>query len=119
MPGGEPPVDRFQLRLLPLADLFMAVMLSRPHGLTLRRTWVTPATLTLALGVLLLGLTAGMMSLIQGVRTTSLPLVAIGLLVMVLSLWAGTVALYGFRQRLLAIGGRSQREEIGKRHRPN
>jgi hypothetical protein len=30
------------------ADLFMALMLSRPGGLSLRNSWVTPATLWLA-----------------------------------------------------------------------
>lgn len=31
------------------ADLFMGLMLSRPGGLSLRNSWVTPATLWLAL----------------------------------------------------------------------
>jgi hypothetical protein len=31
-----------------IADLFMALMLSRPNGLSLRSSWVTPATLWLA-----------------------------------------------------------------------
>jgi len=30
------------------ADMFMALMLSRPGGLSLRTSWVTPATLWLA-----------------------------------------------------------------------
>lgn len=37
-------------RLLPVADLFMLVLLSRPPGGTLATTWVTKATLFLAAG---------------------------------------------------------------------
>jgi hypothetical protein len=41
--------------LVPLADAFMAVMLSRPATGSLRQTWVTPATLWLCSAVAVLG----------------------------------------------------------------
>jgi hypothetical protein len=41
MPSGLAPV-------VLVADWFMGAMLSRPGGLSLRRAWVTPATLALA-----------------------------------------------------------------------
>src|SRR5205807_704497 len=45
-------------RLVPLADLFMLVLLSRPHGGSLRNTWVTPATLGLCTAVVALAIPA-------------------------------------------------------------
>jgi hypothetical protein len=44
------PVPDLGRRMGPLvfmADLFMALMISRPNGLSLRDSWVTPATLWL------------------------------------------------------------------------
>ena len=51
VPKDAPPLDAWQLRLLPAADRFMALMWSRPGGLSLRTTWVTPATIWLGLAV--------------------------------------------------------------------
>jgi hypothetical protein len=45
------PVPELGRRMGPvviLADLFMGLMLSKPNGLSLRGSWVTPATLWLA-----------------------------------------------------------------------
>ena len=42
-----PPVVRGMAPVLVVADLFMGLMLSRPGRLSLRTTWVTPATLLL------------------------------------------------------------------------
>jgi hypothetical protein len=36
-------------KILPVADVFMVLMVSRPSSGTLRDTWVTPATLWLSL----------------------------------------------------------------------
>lgn len=48
--GGDStiPLDRLQTRLLPLADLVMVAMLSRPSSGTLRTTRVTAVTIVLA-----------------------------------------------------------------------
>jgi hypothetical protein len=45
------PVPELGRRMRPvvaIADLFMSLMISRPNGLSLRDSWVTPATLWLA-----------------------------------------------------------------------
>jgi len=47
--GTVPPPRRLASALLPFADAFMLVMVSRPATGSLRNTWVTPATLWLAL----------------------------------------------------------------------
>lgn len=51
VPAQPPPAPHGTAkRLLPLADLFMVVLLSRPARGTLASTWVTKATLLLAAG---------------------------------------------------------------------
>lgn len=52
--------------LLPLADLFMLLMLSRPATRSLRRTWVTPGTLWLCALVVVLGGSVGGVALASG-----------------------------------------------------
>ena len=42
-----PPPGRLAAAAVPIADLFMLLMWSRPAGGSLRRVWVTPATLAL------------------------------------------------------------------------
>jgi hypothetical protein len=101
VPKGAPPLDSWQLRLLPLADLFMGLMWSRPGGLTLRTTWVTPATLTLAAAVVLLAGLGGLGGIAYGVANRQLLLVLGGLIAVALGVGAATVGLYGVRQRTL------------------
>jgi hypothetical protein len=49
VPAGPPPAPpRWAAALLPLADLFMWAMVSRPQSGSLRATWVTPATFFLS-----------------------------------------------------------------------
>jgi hypothetical protein len=96
-----PPLDPWQLRLLPVADRFMALMWSRPGGLSLRTTWVTPATIGLGLAVVaVLGL-PGLGVMAYGIATGQLLLAVGGLLAVALGAGGGTVALYGIRQRVL------------------
>ena len=101
VPKDAPPLDTWQLRLLPLADLFMGLMWSRPGGLSLRTTWVTPATLALAAAVVLFGGFGGLGGIAYGVANRQLLLVLGGLIAVVLGIGAATVALYGIRQRTL------------------
>lgn len=86
----------------------MALMWSRPGGLSLRTTWVTPATiwLTMAL-VIALGL-PGLGAVTYGVATRQVLLALGGLIAAALGAGAGTVALYGVRQRRLARAGDRQ-----------
>lgn len=104
VPQSAPPLDALQLRLLPIADAFMWVMLSRPGGLSLRTTWVTPATLWLCLGVAvpLLPLAFGFLGV--GIAGTQILPIVGGLFALAIGAGAGTVALFGVRQRLLARG---------------
>lgn len=91
--------------LLPLADGFMALMWSRPGGLSLRTTWVTPATIGLGLAVVVaLGL-PGIGVIVYGIAAGQLLLPFGGLLAVGLGVGGGTVAAYGIRQRLLSRTG--------------
>ena len=101
VPKDAPPLDALQLRLLPLADLFMGLMWSRPGGLSLRTTWVTPATLGLALAVILVVGFPGLGAVVFGIANRQLLLVVGGLIAAALGIGAGAVALYGIRQRSL------------------
>jgi hypothetical protein len=101
VPKDVPPLDPWQLRLLPVADRFMASMWSRPGGLSLRTTWVTPATIWLGLAVVVaLGL-PGLGVMAYGIVTGQVLLALGGLIAAALGAGGGTVAVYGIRQRLL------------------
>ncbi len=102
VPSTPPPIDRVQLWLLPVADTVMAVMWSRPGGLSLRTTWVTPATIWLCLGV---SLSAGVLAIATVARGLAFgqPIsLIVGVIVLVVATAIGTVAAYGLRQRTLA-----------------
>jgi len=102
VPEGTPPVDPWQLRLLPVADLFMGLMWSRPGGLSLRTTWVTPATIWLGITAIALVGLPGVGAIAYGLATGQGLFAALGLFAIALAAGAGTVALYGIRQRGLA-----------------
>jgi hypothetical protein len=89
------------LWLLPVADRFMALMWSRPGGLSLRTTWVTPATMGLGLAVVVTVGLPGLGAIVYGIATGQLLLLFGGLAAAGLGIGGGTVAVYGIRQRLL------------------
>ena len=101
MPKDAPPLDALQLRLLPLADLFMGLMWSRPGGLSLRTTWVTPATLGLAVAVVLLAGLGGLGAIAFGIANRQLLVLVGGIVAAALGTGAAAVAVYGIRQRRL------------------
>lgn len=79
----------------------MALMWSRPGGLSLRTTWVTPATIGLGVAVVVaLGL-PGLGAIAYGIGARQLLFVFGGLIAAALSTGGGIVAVYGIRQRLL------------------
>ena len=79
----------------------MALMWSRPGGLSLRTTWVTPATIWLAIAlVIALGL-PGLGAVAYGIVSRQVMLAFGGLIAAGLGGGGGAVALYGIRQRLL------------------
>jgi hypothetical protein len=84
---------------LPLADLFMGMMLSRPRGLSLRTAWVTPATLALACCVAFLAFPAGAVLLVMAAARPQLLLAALALGAISIGLGAFCLAVYGIRQR--------------------
>jgi hypothetical protein len=102
VPNHAPPVDAWQLRLLPVADRFMALMWSRPGGLSLRTTWVTPATIWLAVVVVVVGGLPGLGAIVYGIANGQILIAVGGLLGAILGAGAATVAVYGIRQRRLA-----------------
>jgi hypothetical protein len=102
VPDGTPPLDPLQLRLLPVADLFMGLMWSRPGGLSLRTSWVTPATIWLGIAAIALVGFPGVGAIGYGLATGQGLYVAAGVIAIALAAGAGTVALYGIRQRSLA-----------------
>jgi hypothetical protein len=101
VPKDPPPIDGWQLRLLPLADLFMGLMWSRPGGLSLRTTWVTPATLGLALAVILVVGLPGVGTIVYGMANRQLLVLFGGMVGTALGIGSAAVALYGIRQRLM------------------
>jgi len=101
VPKDLPPLDPAQERLLPLADFFMGLMWSRPGGLSLRTTWVTPATLWLSSGVVALVGLPGLGAIAYGIGTGQVLVLLAGLLAAALGTGAGAVAIYGVRQRRL------------------
>ena len=101
VPKQAPPVDTMQLHLLPVADLFMGLMFSRPGGLSLRTTWVTPASIWLCGATSIGAGVLGVGAIGYGIVTAQILLIALGLLAVPLAFGAATVAVYGIRQRLL------------------
>jgi hypothetical protein len=87
-----------------VADLFMGLMWSRPGGLSLRTTWVTPATLGLAVAVILVVGLPGLGAAVYGIANRQLLVAVGGLIAMALGIGAAAVALYGIRQRRLPSG---------------
>jgi len=83
----------------------MALMWSRPGGLSLRTTWVTPATIWLGLALVVAVGLPGLGVIAYGIGTRQVLVAFGGLLAAALGAGGGTVAVYGIRQRLLAARG--------------
>jgi hypothetical protein len=86
--------------LVPPADLFMLVMLSRPSTGSLADTWVTPATLYLAGATALIGAPLGVL-LVAGLAGRSVPVAIGGLALLALALGGAAVAVVGVGQRVV------------------
>jgi hypothetical protein len=93
-----PPLDPLQRLLLPVADCFMLLMLSRPPTGTLRTTRVTTPSIALAVATFgVSGVLTGMLAAAAGDLGPLLLLLALPLAV--LALGSASLALYGVRQR--------------------
>ena len=101
VPAEPPPRPRGAARrLVPIADLFMVVMLSRPPSGSLATTWVTRATTLLA--SLCLAAAAGLVAvLLAGVTHWPSALVAVAL--------AGSIAFGAGAAAVIAVGAGQRR----------
>ena len=97
--GPVPTLPALGRLLLPLADLFMLAMLSRPETGSLRVTWVTPATLWLCVFVVAVGTPVGLIALTGGVGDGHWLRVAAGGVLILLALGGAAVAVVGVMQR--------------------
>jgi hypothetical protein len=100
-PPEVTPLDRIQLMLLPIADLFMILMYSRPPGGSLRTARVTLMTIWLAAAVAVLAGIPAAVLLVHAVATLQLLPIAIGLVGAAVGLGSGILAVFGVRQRIL------------------
>jgi hypothetical protein len=93
-----PPAGR---ALLPLADAFMVLMLSRPASGSLRQTWVTPATLWLCVAVVVVGVPlAVVVGLVGALGEWAFAWRVVAVLVIIgLVVGSGAVAVVGALQR--------------------
>ena len=85
--------------VLPLADLFMILMLSRPRSGSLRTTWVTPATIVLCMVAVVAGVLLDVLILRVGVGGRSVPAFIGAAVVAVLIVGSACVAVIGIAQR--------------------
>ncbi len=100
-PPEVTPLDRTQLMLLPVADLFMILMFSRPPGGSLRTARVTPLTIWLAGAVAALAGIPALVLLVHAVARFEPLLIPIGLLGVAIGFGSGVLAVFGVRQRIL------------------
>lgn len=96
----DPRSDPLQARLLPIADAFMGLMLSRPGGLSLRTTRVTIVTIGLAAGTTVFSIAAAVALTAVALRGP-LWLLLPAVLAAAMAFGSGCLAVYGIRQRRL------------------
>lgn len=82
---------------VPVADLFMLLMLSRPRSGSLSRTWVTPATLEMGVAVAVLWMLCVAL-VVAGLIHTGVAVLGIGTVLLLLAIGAGAVAMVGLAQ---------------------
>lgn len=93
-----PDLPAYARPALPVADLFMVAMISRPDSGSLRTTWVTPATLQMSLGLVVACILAGVFAVAAATGGNAAAIV-LCVAVLALALGAGAVALVGIAQR--------------------
>jgi hypothetical protein len=87
----------------------MSLMWSRPGGLSLRTTWVTPATIGLGLALVVALGVPGVGALVYGIGSRQPLFVLGGMIAAALGAGGGIVGVYGIRQRLLSSAGHRRR----------
>jgi hypothetical protein len=101
VPAQEVPFDAAQARLLPVADVIMVLMLSRPPSGTLRDTRVTIVTIYLAVFVAAVALILAALGIALVLTGSSGLWIAAAFLLLLLGLGCADLGVYGIRQRLL------------------
>ena len=100
VPDAAPPaLPRWELAALPLADVFMVAMLSRPASGSLRVTWVTPATLLLAVVAGVVTAALGVLCIVALVRGGGWPLLVAAVLCAAVAAGCSAVGAVGAAQR--------------------
>ncbi len=112
-PEALPPLPRRASFLLPVADLFMALMLSRPPGGSLRTARVTLATVWLSASVSVVVGIPGLWLIGYAIARPQPLLLLPGLLAAGLGLGSASLAVFGIRQRQV-LAAHSRREGAGK-----
>lgn len=97
----EVPFDATQARLLPVADLVMVLMWSRPESGTLRDTRVTIVTIYLAVVVAIVALLLGILGVLLGVSGGSWLWLIAAAVLLLLAFGCADLGWYGIRQRTL------------------
>lgn len=97
VPDGPVPALGRAAFLLPVADAFMILMVSRPATGSLRQTWVTPATQWLCSAS-----ATGSVPIMVGLATGGRSVLAVAAMLITLTLFVGSaaVAIVGACQRL-------------------
>jgi hypothetical protein len=85
--------------LLPIADLFMVLMISRPPSGSLRTTWVTPATLGLSMATAVVGVLLDVAVLGGGTGDITIASLLGATVLTVLAIGSASVAAIGILQR--------------------
>jgi hypothetical protein len=106
-PPDEPiPFDALQARMLPIADFVMGAMLSRPGGLSVGDTRVTPVTIGLAFGTAIAAVALAVITGGWALDGHGAWWALVALLLVALALATAVLGVYGTRQRLMIISAR-------------
>ncbi len=98
-------LDPLQERLLPVADVVMVLMLSRPQSGSLRDTRVTIVTIYLAVGVAGFGLVLALLGLALGTVGHQPIWLLPAVILLLLAAGCADLGVFGIRQRRLLARG--------------
>jgi len=97
--GSPPPLPAAVRPLVPIADIFMVLMISRPATGSLSRTWVTPATYWMSAATAVAGALVGGLEISRGIGESGRGSLLAGFVLVVFALGGAAVAVIGGIQR--------------------